>query len=141
MIFRSDTDKADLSASWHRPDRAFFASGACHILAHAFLQRCSETKYHALYILPQPGFRGSHVIVSNGKSIFDYHGRTNRDFFLNHYFAKMRRFFPGWQAELLPIESSLVEEKFCRRFNHRMPHQFFKDPLPRAYSFLNRLQS
>jgi hypothetical protein len=36
---RTPQQRADVSLSWARPDRAFFAAGAGHILAYRFLQR------------------------------------------------------------------------------------------------------
>jgi len=30
---------------WNLPDRVFFACGACHILAHAFLERFASTGF------------------------------------------------------------------------------------------------
>jgi hypothetical protein len=138
MIFRSDTDKSDLARSCHRPDRPFFASGACHILAYAFLQKHSDFDYHPIYISPHPGFRGSHLVVSDGNTIFDYHGYSDHDYFMEHYFIKMRRYFPGWQADLIQIEDSLIDSGFCSRFNHRMPFQYFQNPIPRAFSYLSR---
>jgi hypothetical protein len=138
MIFRSDSQKSDPVASWHRPDRAFFAGGACHILSHVFLQEYPRSGYRPAYILPRQGFRGSHVIVSDGEMVFDYHGYCDHERYLGRYFTKMRRRFPGWEADVLSIEGSPVGRDFCSRFNHRLPSQFFSDPLPRAKKFLAR---
>ncbi|HEX3588635.1 MAG TPA: hypothetical protein VHV74_03310 [Pseudonocardiaceae bacterium] len=37
-VARTPLERADQLASWQRPDQAFFAAGACHILAFAFLE-------------------------------------------------------------------------------------------------------
>ena len=140
MIFRSDAEKADLAASWRRSDRAFFAGGACHILSHVYLLEYPHSGYHPFYIQPAPGFRGSHVLVSDGTTVFDYHGFSDHDRYMAHYFAKLRRLSPGWQAEVIPLEGSLVDPAFCSRYQHRLPTQYFEDPLPRATRFLRRLQ-
>jgi hypothetical protein len=95
MIFRSAEDRFDLQRSWARPDRPFFAAGACHILAGVFLETFPRSGFHALMIQPKPGFRGSHVLVSNGRQVFDYHGYGDaRPYFL-HYFSKAARLLPG----------------------------------------------
>lgn len=140
MIFRSDKDKADLMRSWHRPDRSFFASGACHILAHIFLQQYPDSGYHAINIRPHPNFRGGHIIVSDGNTVFDYHGYSDHDRFMAHYFAKIRRYFPGWQADLIPIHESLVDSSFCAQLLLRTPPQYLHDPMPRARAFLARFK-
>ena len=136
MVFRSHKDKSDPVKSWHRPDRLFFASGACHILAHAFLQRYPDCDFRPIYICPHQGFRGSHVVVSDGEAIFDYHGYSDHGLFMAHYFTKLRRFFPGWQADLIWIEGSLVNSGFCGPYQHRMPEQYLHDPMPRALAFI-----
>src|SRR3954451_12383895 len=35
MFRRTPRERADQRVSWERPDQAFFASGACHVLAWA----------------------------------------------------------------------------------------------------------
>jgi hypothetical protein len=57
---------------------------------------------------------------------------------MEHYFTKLRRYFSDWQADLIQIEVSLVDSAFCGRFQHRMPHQYLHDPIPRAQTFLKR---
>ena len=51
---------------WALPDRVFFACGACHILAYAFLRRFPDRGFRALWIRPAQGFTGNHIIVANG---------------------------------------------------------------------------
>lgn len=38
LFDRTDEEKIDQFKSWARDDQAFFASGACHILAELFVQ-------------------------------------------------------------------------------------------------------
>jgi hypothetical protein len=60
---------------WALPDRVFFACGACHILAYAFLQHFPDRGFRALWIKPAPGFTGNHIVVtSDDGAAFDYHG-------------------------------------------------------------------
>jgi hypothetical protein len=72
-MFVSKTNaKADLVRRWHRPDRQFFANGACHVLAYAFLERYPKLGFHARWIKPAGGFTGNHIFVSDGTTAFDY---------------------------------------------------------------------
>jgi hypothetical protein len=59
---------------WALPDRVFFACGACHILAYAFLQRWGGPSMQAVWIKPAPGHIGNHVFINGGEWVFDYHG-------------------------------------------------------------------
>ena len=141
MIFRTEEQKRDPVRTWFRSDRSFFAAGACHILAGAFLKTYPNAGFEPYLISPHPGLRGSHVFVSDGKTGFDYHGFTKHDRLLSHYFIKIRRFFPQWQGEIVRLNESPIGATFCVEQNHRMPSQFLHDPLPRALSYLSRFSS
>lgn len=138
MIFRTEEQKRDLTRSWHRPDRPFFAAGACHVLAAAFLEANPNDGFHPFLILPNPGLRGSHVFVSDGRTVFDYHGFSRHDHYLSHYFTKIYRFFPRWHGEVIRLTESPIDVSFCEKYNHRLPSQYPHDPLPRAFSYLAR---
>ena len=62
---------------WHRPDRHFFANGACQVLAFAFLERYPDIGFRARWIKPAAGFTGNHIYVTDGINAFDYHGLTS----------------------------------------------------------------
>ena len=68
--------KTDPVRRWHRPDRHFFANGACQVLAFAFLERYPDLEFRARWIKPAAGFSGNHVYVTDGINAFDYHGLT-----------------------------------------------------------------
>ncbi len=140
MLFRTQSQKLDLEWSWHRGDRAFFQAGACHILADAFLRRYPGSKFRPLLIQPLPGFRGSHIVAASPTVVFDWHGFSERATFLTHYFRKLRRFFPGWDATLVE-PASFMSSEFFARYDHRAPHQFLHDPTIRAEAFVTRLVS
>lgn len=139
MIVRIEPAKYDLAQSWNRSDRAFFAAGACHILADAFLRRFPASAFHATLICPPEGARGSHVFVSDGTLLFDYHGFSAHDRFVRFYSRHLQRRFPGWQADFVPLSDSPASAEFCRRYHHREPAHFLYDPRPRAEAFLSRL--
>jgi hypothetical protein len=44
--------KSNAEMRWALPDRVFFACGACHILAYAFLQRWGQPEMQAVWIKP-----------------------------------------------------------------------------------------
>src|ERR1700752_2642821 len=58
--------KNNAEMRWALPDRVFFACGACHILAYAFLQRWGEPGMQAVWIKPAPGHTGNHVLSMGG---------------------------------------------------------------------------
>ncbi|MBE7247332.1 MAG: hypothetical protein INR63_20515 [Actinomycetospora chiangmaiensis] len=124
------------------PDRVFFACGACHILAHAFLERYGRPGMTVLWFKPAPGFTGSHIVVSAEAWIFDYHGYCARGRYIARTFDRARRRMPGWDADLLPLPPEvLISEEESRRHEGlwlRKPGQFLLDPLPRARRFLDR---
>lgn len=136
--------KRDAVKRWHLPDRIFFACGACHILAYAFLERYAVAgAMRALWLKPQSGYTGNHIFVSHASGwVFDYHGYADLDRFLGHTFKRAQHFWPGWQASLeeLPPEV-LISEAKSKTYEGlwlREPGQFLYDALPRARAFLAR---
>ena len=138
MLFRTHAQKEDLAGSWRRFDRAFFASGACHVLAHQFLQRSRMSKFRPYMVIPEPGFRGSHVFVSDGALVFDYHGWSRHAHFVDHYLRKIRRIFPGWRGAVADISCDFWTQSWFERTWSRQPHDYFVDPTERANSFVDR---
>ncbi|MDI1266707.1 MAG: hypothetical protein PS018_25940 [bacterium] len=142
MFFPRINVKNDPEKRWYRPDRHFFANGACQILAYAFLERYPDTGFHARWIKPAAGFTGNHIYVTDGINAFDYHGLTTEQRLLAFGFKRGQRFFAGWDAALvdLPTEA-LVSEQRSRQIEGlhlREPKQFLHDALPRARKFLAR---
>ena len=52
MFFPKVNVKNDPVGRWRRPDRHFFANGACQVLAFAFLERYPDLGFHARWIKP-----------------------------------------------------------------------------------------
>lgn len=77
MFFPKIDLKNDPVRRWHRPDRHFFANGACQVLAFAFLERYPDIGFRARWIKPAAGFTGNHIYVTDGINAFDYHGLTS----------------------------------------------------------------
>jgi hypothetical protein len=74
MYVVADGVKQDPARRWSLPERVFFACGACHILAYAFLKAYPSSGYAPLWIKPAEGFTGNHIVVVRGEMAFDYHG-------------------------------------------------------------------
>jgi hypothetical protein len=127
---------------WALPDRVFFACGACHILAYAFLQRHGAPDVKAIWIQPNPGFFGSHIFVSAADWVFDYHGYSLRERFLTHTWKSAKRMWPGWDATLVELPPEvLISETKSRTYDGlwlMAPDQFLHEALPRAERFLER---
>ncbi len=63
-MYRIDeAKKRDAKSRWALPDRVFFACGACHILALAFLERYGSSALKATWIKPASGFTGDHIFI------------------------------------------------------------------------------
>jgi len=132
--------KEDPVRRWDLPDQVFFASGACHVLAHAFLERFHWAGFGAVWVRPRGGFTGNHVFVTDGDLAFDYHGYVPRGRLVDHYTKRARHLFPRWEADFLPVTVSLVnrEEAKVIGMDIREPTQFLHDALPRARRYLAR---
>jgi hypothetical protein len=143
IMYRIEASKKrDPRLRWGLPDRVFFACGACHILAYAFLERYRPSAFRALWLRPAPGFSGNHILITAGGWVFDYHGYSDRHRFLAHTFCKAQRWWPGWDATLIELPRDvLISEPKSRAYDGlwlREPKQFLHDPLPRAHAYLNR---
>lgn len=127
---------------WGLPDRVFFACGACHILAYAFLQQHQDKSLRAIWLKPDAGFTGNHVYVASNDWIFDYHGYSEPNRFHEHTWRKARRWWPGWEATLIELPHNvLVSEAASRTYDGlwlREPQQFLHDALPRAHAYVRR---
>lgn len=142
MFFPKVNVKDNPFRRWHRPDRQFFANGACHILAFAFLERYPDLGFHARWIRPAAGVAGNHIYLTDGINAFDYHGLTTERRLLAFGFARAQRFFPGWDATLVDLPTDvLVSERRSRQIEGlwlREPGQFLCDAMPRARAFLDK---
>ena len=141
MFFPRINVKDDPVRRWHRPDRHFFANGACQVLAFAFLERYPDLEFRARWIKPAAGFSGNHIYVTDGINAFDYHGLSTEQRLLSLVFRRGRRFFPGWDAALVDLPADvLISEHRSRQIEGlwlREPKQFLHDALPRAHNFLD----
>lgn len=140
-ILRDPSAKNDPARRWALPDRVFFACGACHILAFAFLERFPDAGYAPVWIKPKTG-RGNHVVLKCCDDAFDYHGHSSWDRLIHHFQAKNEARWPGWTAEFVELApADLIAGLGSSRFDGlhlRGPHEFLHDALPRARRWLDR---
>lgn len=134
---RSDAERADPALAWQRSDEAFFASGACHILAFTFRELHPERDLTLRFIDPATGFPGTHLYVVERGWAFDFDGWTREDELLAVTEEAWRGAHPGWSCEVGDIDTDL--ETFCADHLHRPPGDFARDPRPRARAFIARL--
>ena len=134
--------KTDPVARWSLPDRVFFACGACHVLAYAFLERYGFDAGKPTWIKPGPGLTGNHVFIAYNEHVFDYHGHSKQTAFMAHLHRKAERWWPGWNASLVELPpDALISEAKSRTFDGlwlREPGQFLHNALPRARAYLDR---
>jgi hypothetical protein len=135
--------KQDPEKRWALPDRVFFACGACHILAFAFLERFPDSGFRVVWIKPGEGFTGNHIVVVDAAGLaFDYRGYSGFDHLRAHMHAKANRWWPGWHSTLIELpQDVLVSEAKSRCYDGlwlREPGQFLHDAMPRAVRYLAR---
>jgi hypothetical protein len=145
FVLTDGSIKQDPVRRWALPDKIFFACGACHILAYAFLDAYPASGFAAVWIKPARGFTGSHIVAVHDDSAFDYHGYSSWSRLLAHMRAKANRWWPGWTAELIPLPKDvLISERKSREFDKydrlwlREPGQYLHNAMPRAQQFLRR---
>ncbi len=142
---RTKGGKRSSVTNWALPDRVFFACGACHILAYAFLRAYPDGGFRPVWIRPIEGFTGNHIVVAHDQLAFDYHGYSHWPTLFTHIKRKANQWWPGWEAELIEFPTDvLVSETKSRRCDGlwlREPTQFLFDPIPRAEKYLKRFPS
>ncbi|TDC88872.1 hypothetical protein E1161_22665 [Saccharopolyspora aridisoli] len=117
--------------SWQRPDKAFFAAGACHILAFAFLETYPETGFFPVGLWSDVSKNPHHVYVIDGTWAFDHDGWTPHTELL----ATTHAAEPHTRYQPHRIEPDL--DLLCERYHHRARHQFALDPWQRALRYLD----
>jgi hypothetical protein len=143
-VLRTKGAKRDPIKRWGLPDRVFFACGACHVLAYAFLQRYPDSGFTATWIRPAAGFYGHHILVVRGRLAFDYHGYSDWPTLLAHMTRRAKQRCPGWNADVIDLpESVLISEPKSGTYGLALtePGQFLFDAMPRAEQYLARFQS
>jgi hypothetical protein len=139
---RTPGSKRDPVKQWALPDRVFFAAGACHILAYAFLEAHPERGFQPFWIRPAPGHTGNHIVVARDAVVFDYHGYSHWSAYWAHTKRRANQQWPGWDADVLPISrEALVSNAQAEQYDGlrmKEPSDYLFDPLPRARWYLGK---
>ncbi|MFI0448664.1 hypothetical protein [Actinomadura sp. 6N118] len=131
---RTAEERRDQLLSWNRGDTAFFAAGACHILAYAFLEKHPEAGFYPVGLWPCGAKDPSHVYVTDGTWAFDHDGWTLQSELL----AVTRAAEPDADFQPRPIPINLGD--YCARYNHRPRHLFAFDPWERALRYIAQFE-
>jgi hypothetical protein len=73
---RTEAERTDQLLAWRRNDKAFFAAGACHILAWAILETYPELGFAPIGLRRVGQAHVGHVYVTDGSWAFDHDGWT-----------------------------------------------------------------
>ncbi len=138
LYARTPEQKRDPFLSWRRDDKAFFASGACHILAHMFLSLHPDEGFELIYIRPKDGLPGNHLYASNGIWAFDFNGWTHEEELLSMTRQAYQQEYEGWDFERLVIGEGLLAYIARGDHNLRPPEYFPYLPWERAYAYIQR---
>lgn len=142
LFDRTEEEKRDIFKAWARDDQAFFASGACHILAEVFVQLHKHEGFKMIHIKPTAGHKGNHVYASNGEWAFDHDGWTREEELLKTTEKAFKNRYPDWSYQRIAIEQTSTSlEKFCIANNHRLPWQYACLPWERAYAYILNFES
>jgi len=136
---RTPEERADPFLSWKRDDKAFFASGACHILSFFFTILYPDNGYEIIFIKPKNRLPGSHVYVKSGDWAFDFNGWSKEAELLNVTEGAYGKQYPGWGYEKIVVKDDL--ETFCKQNYHRPPAYFAYLPWERTYKFIRQFSS
>jgi hypothetical protein len=142
---RTPDSKRNPVKQWALPDRVFFAAGACHILAFAFLERDPKSGFEPAWIRPSAGHTGNHIVVVRGGLVFDYHGFSEWPRYWAHTVRRANQWWPGWSADVVRIsQEALVSRQHARDLPGlwmKEPGEYLFDPLPRARAYLQRFSA
>jgi hypothetical protein len=128
---RTPIERRSQQVAWDRSDRAFFAAGACHVLAWACRDRYPEKRIGLAAIRFEGEQQVFHTYATWDGWAFDHSGWHPEPEVLAANAAYEQR--PVQRVELT---TDLA--RFCVDHDHRRPDQFWRDPLPRAQEYVDR---
>jgi len=139
---RTKGGKRDPVKRWALPEKVFFACGACHVLAYAFLRAYPDRGFRPIWIRPAKGYTGNHIVVVRDHIAFDYHGYSDWPALFAHMKRRANQRWPDWNADLIELrEEVLVSESKSKMYDGLWlmePKQFLFDAMPRAERYLKR---
>jgi hypothetical protein len=128
---RTPAERSDQRVSWKRTDQAFFASGACHILAWVCRESYPDQPIRLAAMLYEHQRQVLHVYATWNHWAFDYCGWNPEPELL-----AANAEFEGHPVERTQITVDLAE--FCKTHFHRLPQQYWRDLIPRAREYVNQ---
>lgn len=128
---RTPIERSDQRVAWERTDQAFFAAGACHILAWVCRDSHPDRSIEIAAVRFAGGRQVFHTYAIWDRWAFDHSGWNPEPQLL-----AVNTDFEGQPLERVPITVSLAD--FCEKYYHRMPNQYWHDPLPRAREYVGR---
>ncbi|MGW6200662.1 hypothetical protein ACWF0M_31260 [Kribbella sp. NPDC055110] len=129
---RTAIERADQRVSWERTDRAFFSSGACHVLAWTCRDFYPDQGIDLAALYLGDFEHPLHVYARWGTWVFDASGWN-----LESELLQVNSDFEGLPVREVETISSDLQE-FCERHVHRQPHQYWADPTERARAYVSR---
>lgn len=132
---RTPEQVADPALAWQRPDRAFFAAGACHILAQQITTRLPGLR--VIHLRPHDARPGSHVYATDGHRAFDFNGWSIEADLVAANVTAGRASDPSWDCDLVVVEGDL--DQYWQANNHRTDGQYPGDVVARAERYIDAL--
>lgn len=129
--------KQDPIRRWALSDRAFFAHGACHILAGTYLLDPRRPGFRAERIVLGGDYPGNHIYLTNGIVAFDYRGYVPRNRLLVWFRTAYSKRVPGWSGTIEAANFDLLSTPELNARKMRGPDQYRGDPIKRAQRFLD----
>jgi hypothetical protein len=128
---RTPLERADQRISWERHDQAFFAAGACHVLAWTCRESYPSQPIRLTALNVVGTRRVFHVYAAWNEWAFDHCGWS-----LEAQLMTVNEDFEGQPLGQVPIGTDLAA--FCEEHRHRMPEQYWRNPLRRAHEYVAR---
>lgn len=129
LFRRTDVERSDQRVAWERTDQAFFASGACHILAWACREIHSEQPISVAAVRFEGEQQVMHSYATWNEWAFDHSGWN-----LEADLLAANVEFEDCSLERVDIDISLHD--FCQQHSHRMPDQYWRNPVTRARAYV-----
>jgi hypothetical protein len=131
---RTEAERTDQLLAWRRNDKAFFAAGACHILAWAFLETYPESGFAPIGLRRVGQAHVGHVYVTDGSWAFDHDGWTAESVLLDTTRWAHSQLDANAVIERMAIGPDLTG--FCSTHHSRARSEFPFDPWARAQAYL-----
>jgi hypothetical protein len=128
---RTPIERADQRVAWERGDQAFFAAGACHILAFTCRDTYPDRPIGITAMIAEGDEHPFHVYATWRDRAFDASGWNPEQ-----ELVTVNAAFENRPIERVAVTTGLAE--FCAAHLHRGPDRFWRDPLPRARDYVDR---